>query len=190
MPNQLIRMAYASKATFEPFNVEKGVEGNVANILKIARRNNRKNNLVGALYYGNGSFFQCLEGRKQDIDALYAKLEKDLRHTDLQVLSVEPIQQVGFLSWEMKYAAIDQEVRSFLKNHQLGKFDPYRFTPEMTAELISVLQTADDGIADDELNEINISNEPTSHTGVSMTVFWLAIIISIVATAVITQWLM
>ena len=189
MPNQLIRMAYASKATFMPFNVEKGVEGNVANILKIARRNNRKNNLVGALYYGNGCFFQCLEGRKQDIDALYAKLEKDLRHTDLQVLSVEPIKQVGFLSWEMKYAAIDQEVRIFLKSHQLGKFDPYRFTPEMTAELITVLQTADDGIAADELNEANLSNQPTINTGVSMTMLWLAIIISIVATALITQWL-
>ena len=189
MSNQLIRMAYASKATFKPFNTEKGVDGNVADILTTARRKNRQNNLVGALYYGNGCFFQCLEGRKQDIDALYAKLEKDLRHTELLVLSVEPIEQVGFLSWEMKYAQIDQEVRAFLKSHQLGKFDPYRFTPEMTAELIAVLQKADEGIADDELNEIKTSNESTVSSGVSMTVFWLAIIISIVVTALITQWI-
>ena len=187
MPNQLIRMSYASKATFKPFNAVDGVDKNVANILSIARRENRKNNLVGALYYGNGCFFQCLEGRKQDIDALYAKLEKDPRHTELKVLSVQPIQHVGFISWEMKYAQIDQEVRAFLKNHQFGKFDPYRFTPEMTAELIAVLQKADEGISDNELR--NIDGVANTSTGVSMGIYLMSIVIAIVLTAIVTLWI-
>ncbi len=187
MPNQLIRMSYASKATFKPFNAVDGVDKNVANILSIARRENRKNNLVGALYYGNGCFFQCLEGEKADIDTLYAKLEKDLRHTELKVLSVEPITQVGFSSWEMKYAQIDQEVRAFLKNHQFGKFDPYRFTPEMTAELIAVLQKADEGISDNELR--NIDGVANTSTGVSMGIYLMSIVIAIVLTAIVTLWI-
>lgn len=189
MSNQLIRMSYASKATFKPFNAVDGVDANVANILSTARRENRKNNLVGALYYGNGCFFQCLEGQKSDIDALYAKLEKDPRHTDLKVLSIEPIQQVGFVSWEMKYAQIDQEVRAFLKNHQLGKFDPYRFSPEMTAELVAVLQKADEGLSDAELKHIDSVSNSKRASGVSMGIYIMSIVIAVVVTALVTLWM-
>lgn len=189
MSNQLIRMSYASKATFKPFNAVDGVDANVANILSTARRENRKNNLVGALYYGNGCFFQCLEGQKSDIDALYAKLEKDPRHTDLKVLSIEPIQQVGFVSWEMKYAQIDHEVRAFLKNHQLGKFDPYRFSPEMTAELVAVLQKADEGLSDAELKHIDSVSNSKRASGVSMSIYIMSILIAVVVTALVTLWM-
>ncbi len=189
MSNQLSRLSYASKATFKPFNAVDGVDANVANILSTARRENRKNNLVGALYYGNGCFFQCLEGQKSDIDALYAKLEKDPRHTDLKVLSIEPIQQVGFVSWEMKYAQIDQEVRAFLKNHQLGKFDPYRFSPEMTAELVAVLQKADEGLSDAELKHIDSVSNSKNASGVSMGIYIVSIVIAVVVTALVTLWM-
>ncbi|WP_034280624.1 BLUF domain-containing protein [Alkanindiges illinoisensis] len=148
-PDQLIRMTYVSKATFTPLSDKnEGYDRNVINILTTSRRQNRKNKLVGALYFGNGYFFQCLEGTKQHIDALYAKLEKDERHTELKVLSLEPIEKVTFSSWEMKYAAIDQEVPSFLKSYGLDKFNPYHFTPEMTAELINILQKASEGLAE------------------------------------------
>lgn len=189
MSNQLSRLSYASKATFKPFNAVDGVDANVANILSTARRENRKNNLVGALYYGNGCFFQCLEGQKSDIDALYAKLEKDPRHTDLKVLSIEPIQQVGFVSWEMKYAQIDHEVRAFLKNHQLGKFDPYRFSPEMTAELVAVLQKADEGLSDAELKHIDSVSNSKNASGVSMGIYIVSIVIAVVVTALVTLWM-
>lgn len=107
MSTQLIRLVYASKATFKPFAADQGIDKNVASILATARRENKRNNLVGALYYGNGCFFQCLEGTREAIDALYAKLQKDPRHTQLQILSTQPISQIGFSSWEMKYATID-----------------------------------------------------------------------------------
>lgn len=147
--DQLIRMTYVSKATFTLLSGQKeGYNRNIINILTTSRRQNRKNKLVGALYFGNGYFFQCLEGAKQHIDALYAKLEKDERHTELKVLSLEPIEKFAFSSWEMKYAAIDQDVPSFLKSYGLDKFDPYHFTPDMTAELIHILQSASEGMAE------------------------------------------
>jgi hypothetical protein len=62
--NRLVRMVYASKASFKPFDTEHGIDGNVAHILATARRRNRKNGLVGALYYGNGFFSSALKGNK------------------------------------------------------------------------------------------------------------------------------
>ena len=97
----LTRLAYSSKATFEPFSkTESKLDPRVADILHVARENNRKNHLYGALYYGNGNFFQCLEGSEQDINTLYEKLLKDPRHSAVKVLLREPIEKITFGDWE------------------------------------------------------------------------------------------
>lgn len=142
--NRLIRMAYASRATFKPFDTNDGIDGNVAKILETARRENKKHQLVGALYYGNGCFFQCLEGPQHAIDKLYSKLLRDPRHADLKILSTVKIDSIGFSSWEMKFATIDREIRTFLRNHNMIKLDPYRFDPTMANKLVELLHDADE----------------------------------------------
>lgn len=184
MTNHYSRMVYASRATFKPFQAGDSINQEIREILSTARRENQKNNLVGALYYGHGCFFQCLEGKQEDIDALYAKLQKDPRHHDLRILSLQPIEQRRFSSWEMKYATIDREVRAFLRTHQLAKFDPYRFTPEMTAELVEVLQQVE------ETNTDHVIQPNQQGGGVSMTLLWVTNLVSIIATALVTIWLM
>lgn len=185
MATELIRLVYASKATFKPFAAAHGIDKNVASILATARRENKRNNLVGALYYGNGCFFQCLEGSRETIDELYAKLQKDPRHTRLQILSTQPITQIGFSSWEMKYATIDHAVRAFLRRNQLAKFDPYRFSPDMSAELVELLQAADEGA-----NEAQLAAASVHRGGVSMKVLWVTNLISMALAAFVTQWVL
>lgn len=157
--NTLYRLVYASRATFKPFKlgVENGLDGNVAKILGESRQNNQKRNLVGALYYGGGCFFQCLEGDKQDIDALYTKLLKDSRHRDLKVLKYQPVDKIAFTNWEMKYATIDQEIRAFLHKYHLAKFDPYRLDSAMIDELLDTLEQAQDDVSMAELNQLTES---------------------------------
>lgn len=156
MQSELIRFVYVSQATFKPFSVgaDSEIDSYVINILNQSRKNNKNRNLVGALYYGNGCFFQCLEGEKTDIDALYKILLQDPRHKNLEILTSQAIEKIGFSSWEMKYATIDQEVRTFLRKYSLAKFDPYRFTPAMTDELVSTLQQAEDEISTAALEKI------------------------------------
>ena len=162
MQSELVRFVYVSRATFKPFDAgsESGLDANVVKILNQSRKNNQKRNLVGALYYGSGCFFQCLEGAKADIDALYATLLNDPRHKDLKILSSKPIDRIHFTSWEMKYATIDQEVRVFLRKYNLAKFDPYNFTPEMTDELVATLQQAEDAISTTALAKISANLPP------------------------------
>ena len=66
-------------------------------------------------------FFQCLEGDKQAIDTLYAKLLNDPRHKDLKVLLSVLINKTGFSSWEMKFATIDNEVRHTTASQHVTK---------------------------------------------------------------------
>ena len=65
----LIQMIYISRSTFAQAEITNGIEPNVARILLKSRANNKKNGLVGVLYFGNGCFFQCLEGAAETVQA-------------------------------------------------------------------------------------------------------------------------
>lgn len=94
-----------------------------------SRSNNRKNGLVGVLYFGDGSFFECLEGKEEAINTLFAKLEKDTRHKDLKLLSRKYTSSVSFPDWAMKYALFDEKIGKYLKENGYQNFYPYSFTP-------------------------------------------------------------
>lgn len=136
--SNLMRITYVSRSTFKPFNANLGIEPHVARILSESRRNNMGRHLVGVLYYGNGCFFQCLEGEKEDIDRLYASLEHDPRHRDLKILSQHPIEQITFFDWSMKYVSVDPEVQALLKKYNMPKFDPYQFDAQLIQEMVDI----------------------------------------------------
>lgn len=135
---QLTRITYVSRSTFKPFKQKTGIEPNVARILSESRRNNIRRNLVGVLYYGDGCFFQCLEGTSDDIDELLESLKRDPRHGEIEILSRSAIPELSFHDWSMKYVSIDEKVQQLLKKNGLHRFDPYQFSPEMIRQLIDM----------------------------------------------------
>lgn len=140
----LIRIVYISRATFTTASPADGVEPTVSRILSSSRANNRKNGLVGMLYYGDGCFFQCLEGETSKVRALYNTLLKDPRHTDLKILASEPIKRLSFPDWSMKYVPVDQHMRKLLEEHGFEHFDPYRFDHHLIERVMQLLQGVPD----------------------------------------------
>lgn len=151
--NQLIRVTYVSRSTFKPFGAQSGIEPNVARILSQSRSNNLHRNLVGVLYYGNGCFFQCLEGNSEDIDHLLESLRRDPRHRDLEVLSRESIESLSFMDWNMKYVSVDQKVQDLLKQNGMKRFDPYQFSPEMIKQLVDVFHQLPEPVSPTEIEQ-------------------------------------
>lgn len=151
--NQLTRVTYVSRSTFKPFGTQSGIEPNVARILSQSRRNNMHRNLVGVLYYGNGCFFQCLEGHSDAIDQLLESLRRDPRHRDLEILTRNPIEHLSFMDWNMKYVSVDQEVQALLKRHNMKRFDPYQFTPEMIQQLVDVFHQSAEAVSPAEVEQ-------------------------------------
>lgn len=179
----LTRLAYSSKATFEPFSkTESKLDPRVADILHVARENNRKNHLYGALYYGNGNFFQCLEGSEQDINTLYEKLLKDPRHSAVKVLLREPIERITFGDWEMKFALVDEKVRGLLREYQLSKFNPEAFNTDMTKKLVSVLQSDRNDVPDQVIETSRCDPVPVAKTRVPEWM-WVAMVLLIALVA-------
>jgi Sensors of blue-light using FAD len=142
--SDLVQIVYVSRSTFTPMPAEQGIEPSVARILAQSRINNARRGLVGALYFGDGCFFQCLEGREDEVDRLYAALLQDPRHTDLKVLARRPIDRTSFATWSMKYVPLDAPMKALLRQQGLAGFDPYRFDEATVGKVLEMLRAGGD----------------------------------------------
>lgn len=96
----LIHFIYTSAAT-EPFSPEELEE-----LLVTARKNNDSLNITGMLIHEEGSFFQVLEGREENIDLLFDKICEDKRHNKITKLIFEAIEERSFSEWSMGHAEV------------------------------------------------------------------------------------
>lgn len=138
----LMRLAYASEATFEAQPVDKGVEPHVARILMTSRLHNGQSELVGGLYYGNGQFFQYLEGEEGEVLKTYRRIQNDRRHRNIITLIEEPLEGRTFSSWSMKYVPLSKDVHQFLENHGLENFNPASFSARQCEEMIELIRNS------------------------------------------------
>jgi hypothetical protein len=137
--SKLVQLVYISRSNLPEMGRSDIIAPQVAQILGKSRRNNRSKGIVGALYYGNGFFYQCLEGEEPDLLALYEILKTDPRHTDLHIVSINPIAQKSFGEWEMKYVPAEKDINQMLSTFGMTKFDPYRFDERMNKQMLQLL---------------------------------------------------
>jgi Sensors of blue-light using FAD len=97
----LISLIYASRST-ESFQ-----EHEIPDLLQQVRIANAKQQVTGMLLYIHGSFLQILEGPPEQVDALFSKLPTDKRHTQLRLISREPLPERAFEGWTMMHKTLD-----------------------------------------------------------------------------------
>ena len=88
------------------------------------------------LAYANGYFVQSLEGSAKNINAVFARIQKDERHREVYILLYSPIITRMFDSFEMHVITEDEITRKiFFKYSSGAAFNPYEFDPQ-AAELL------------------------------------------------------
>ncbi len=140
--SQLIQLVYASKSRLPATSDQAGVEPGIARILTQSRRNNPGKSIGGVLCYGNGFFFQCLEGEREIVEALYERIQSDDRHEDVRTLRHREIKERSFNLWAMKYLSLDRRVNAELKNLGLSRFEPFEFNDECIDKMLARLKEA------------------------------------------------
>ena len=82
-------------------------------LLEKARSNNAAHGISGALVYTDRVFLQILEGERAKLQALMARIVKDVRHEAVVILREGDIPAAQFGSWGMAYvgATPDQAAR-------------------------------------------------------------------------------
>lgn len=100
MDNEIYKLIYLSSET-KSFN-----EHELLAILEKSIINNKKKGITGVLLYSGGNFIQLLEGSKKEVEALFAKIRADKRHTNIIRLMAEYSDKRDFPDWKMGFRKI------------------------------------------------------------------------------------
>ena len=73
----------------------------LAALLAKSRVNNARLGITGMLLYHEGNFMQALEGEREVVEALMAKIERDARHGTVMVLLRRETAEREFAAWSM-----------------------------------------------------------------------------------------
>lgn len=130
----LYQLVYCNRAT-------PGVDDDaVHRIIRSARRRNPEQGITGLLVFGSGIFFQWLEGPRDNITALMARLQADPRHVDIVTLdTTEEVRERLFPDWDMELVS-GSHIRDVLQDALDNARDA-----ASAATLRSLLQRLDTG---------------------------------------------
>jgi hypothetical protein len=112
----------------------------VNKILECSISNNRKLNITWALLACDDWFVQVLEGRRIDVDAIYARISIDPTHKNLRNISAGPIKERQFARWNMCASTLsptDKAIVDVLKSS--GKFDGSRLNGDSAMRLLQAV---------------------------------------------------
>jgi len=115
----MFRLLYISSASRNLSNDD------LHEILDKAQQNNAKLDVTGMLVYMDGNFVQFLEGSKENVMALYNKIQRDDRHRDVLIIDQANVSGRFFESWSMAFQKINRfnakdypVIKEFLDNPQ------------------------------------------------------------------------
>jgi len=77
-------------------------------ILEISQRNNQAQGITGFLHREGDYFIQYLEGPKTTLFETLARIGRDTRHTEFEVIAVGPVAQKMMPDWQMGFVDAEQ----------------------------------------------------------------------------------
>jgi hypothetical protein len=132
----LYRLVYYSRNLIpgEPADIA----AEIGSILQSARRNNAPLGVTGALIFNSGVFAQALEGPRKNIEEIFERIQRDQRHSDVQVLAFEETPERKFPNWSMAFIGRSVEGRNlFSRIGEATGFESGRMEGERVLETIN-----------------------------------------------------
>ena len=75
----------------------------VLKMLSNARSRNAEQKITGCLLYHENQFAQLIEGEKDAVIDLFSKIQKDKRHTEVELLKEVETDERIFIDWDMAF---------------------------------------------------------------------------------------
>lgn len=130
----LTRMIYVSTAVGP---ITTAVTGT---ILRSAQAHNVGHGITGVLCQGQGGYLQVLEGERNMLDALYARILNDRRHQNIELRQMKDIVRRRYGKWSMAHVDLVQVSAQMAAS--LQEFDPDTRAGEQVMATIDVLIAA------------------------------------------------
>lgn len=112
----MISLTYISTATAQFAAVD------LKEFLRTTREQNHAGGLTGVLLYAGGHFIQTVEGPVATVDAALHRIERDVRHRNMEIVLREEIAARMFPDWSMGFEELTPEEAADLPgfNHYLA----------------------------------------------------------------------
>ncbi len=132
-----VRLIYVSKMT-EACDTEA-----LEQILRASQKNNKEMGISGVLCYDPTFFMQCLEGPREAVNEIYARIAIDQRHKNLVLLEYTDIEEPLFGEWTMKFLRPDILDKQTLNKFSTGgRLNPFELNGTQSREFLSALVAA------------------------------------------------
>tara|TARA_R110001606_G_scaffold274968_2_gene423315 strand:+ start:699 stop:1124 length:426 start_codon:yes stop_codon:yes gene_type:complete len=103
---------------FNSNSIKELEKDNLVAIQNISGVTNSKIGITGCLFYYKNEFVGILEGKVENVEQLFVKIESDNRHRDISILAKGPIGERQFEDWGM--ISVTDPVGSVIKtDHDL-----------------------------------------------------------------------
>lgn len=115
----------------------------LAEIFDVARTNNRRMHVTGALLVTDHYFVQTLEGDEAQVRALFARISADERHSEVTVVSESVPGSRVFSKWAMARVSADggADIPLHTSDGRISAAAPSPVTPEQAALLKTMRNT-------------------------------------------------
>ena len=128
----LVRLMYASRAATTLDHEALGA------ILRRSRAANPELGITGVLCFSHGIFLQVLEGGRSAVNRLYNRIATDARHSQVELLSYEEIEERRFSSWSMGQADMARlNPALVLRYSETGPLDPVTVSGKVSMALLA-----------------------------------------------------
>jgi len=133
----LVRLLYASRVAAHDDG------SSVGSILQQSQRHNPAAGITGVLCHSEKLYLQVLEGGREQVNRLYARLLGDARHRDVTLLHYQEISERRYAGWTMGQTNLDRlNPGTLLRYSALPEFDPYALSGSSSLALIDELIAA------------------------------------------------
>ena len=129
-------------------------------IAEVAIERNQADNITGILCYGNGYFFQCVEGSEQALTNLKNRLLVDDRHKDLKILDFSAIAERRFAGWSLRSITLERWMMNEPKLKSFMPFKPHTWEVNGWQQFLDILQ----GYYEDQEKTGELDTQPIKYS--------------------------
>ena len=157
----LYQLVYVSRIT------STGLSGasTLNDIAEISIKNNKADNVTGIVCYGNGYFFQYVEGSEQALTDLKNRILMDDRHKDMHILEFSAIAKRRFTGWSLRSITLERWMLSDSRVKALMPFKPYNWDANEWRPFVDTLQ----GYYEEQKNTGDIDTQPIKYNVLGLT---------------------
>lgn len=134
-------------------------------IAEVSIKNNKINNITGILCYGNGYFFQYVEGSEQALTNLKNSLLMDDRHKDLKILEFSTLAERRFTGWSLRSIILERWMSNDPKVKALMPFKPYSWSSNERHQFLDILQ----GYYEQQEEKGDLDTQPIKYNALGLT---------------------